>query len=417
MKFIVAFSLLLITLLRVTISQARTLTWSEAVRLAQENSLEYQAALANYKSVEELEISGSSGFLPKLSASVSGTQSGAPETATTSSYTTQLSLSQNVFSGLSDINNYFLKKTNTKSALTVLNSVKSKLSQELKQTYAEVYYIQDYKKLVTDILKRRIENNNNVKLQYNIGKENKGSWLQALSYVESAEFDVLKAQHDQDADITNLKRVLGILEDEPISVTDDIPKEELKDQSPDFNLIASRHPDVLIAQLDETAALCSAQITRAQFLPSLDLSGAYGYTGSSFLPEQNKWSVSLTLSIPIFEGFKTYSNYRSLNSKYAGSRFTAKNTLDKITGIIKQSFYTYTEAIMAEKISESFSRAAKLRAEVARKKYKNGFLNFEEWDIVETDLIARQKDVLISKKNRIIKQSLWEQAQGIGVFQ
>ena len=57
-----------------------------------------------------------------------------------------------------------------------------------------------------------------------------------------------------------------------------------------------------------------------------------------------------------------------------------------------------------------------MRAEVARNKYKNGFITFEEWDIVETDLITRQKEVINSQKNRIIRQSIWEQAQSIGVF-
>lgn len=400
-----------------SVSEARTLTWNEAIQLAKQNSLEYQAALFNYKSVEESETGGISGFLPKTSAAASSAHSGASATSSTQSYAAQLSVSQNLFSGFSDINNYFLKKTNTRAAQATLNSIKSKLSQELKQTYAEVYYIQDYKKLVADILKRRIENNSNVKLQYNVGRENKGSLLLSQAYIDSAEYDVLKTSHDADISISNLRRVLGISSDEMITISNNIAKEQLKNTLPDFNFIARQHPNILSAQYEEETSIYNSKITRSQFLPSLDLAGNYGYSGPTFFPDQDRWSIGLTLSIPLFDGFKTVSAYRSSTAKVAGNEFSTKNTILKITDTIRQSYYAYVESIQKEKLDESFARAAILRAEVARSKYKNGFLTFEEWDIVETDLISRQKEVLNSEKNRIIRQSVWEQAQGIGVFQ
>ena len=215
------------------ITQARTLTWREAINLSQQNNSEYQAALLYYKSVEDLETSGVSPFLPKLSASVSSTQSGAPAISSTQTYATSLTLSQNLFSGLSDINSYFLKKTNTQLAQATLNSVKAKLSQELKQVYSEVFYIQDYKKLVVDILKRRIENNENIKLQFNVGRENKGSLLLSQAYIDSAEFDVLKSSHDEEILSNNLRRILGLNLDEPIMISENIVKEEIKNIIPE----------------------------------------------------------------------------------------------------------------------------------------------------------------------------------------
>lgn len=400
----------------VSLSEARNLTWNEAATLAAENSLEYQAALANYTSVQHLETGNLSGFLPKLTASAGGTHSGGPGTASTHSYSAQLSLSQNLFAGFSDLNTYYLKKTNTESALATLNSVKAKLSQELKQAFAELYYIQDYKKLVTDIFKRRTENNSNVKLQYNVGRENKGSLLLSQSYIDSADFDLLKASHDEEVFSSNLKRMLGIPTEETLFITQNILRDEINLKNPDFSKIAAGHPEVQIAQFEEAQAFHSKRITFSQFLPSLDLAGSYSYAGSVFFPDQDRWSIGLTLSIPLFEGWKSVSSYRSSVTKVEATRLSSRNILLKITNTLRQSFYLYVEAVQKEKIDESFRLAAVMRAEVARNKYKNGFITFEEWDIVETDLIARQKEVLNSEKNRIIRQSLWEQAQSIGVF-
>ncbi|MEQ1722411.1 MAG: TolC family protein [Pseudobdellovibrio sp.] len=399
-----------------SVAAGRTLTWNEAINLAQQNSLEYQTAFSNYKSVEELEISGVSGFLPRITASTSGTQSGVPIGPVTNSYSAQLSLTQNLFSGLSDISNYYLKKTNTQKALANFNSAKSKLSAELKQAYANLYYIQDFKKLAQDIVKRRNDNSRNVKLQYDNGRENKGSLLLSQSYVESAEYDVLTSQHDHEVATETLRRVLGLPAEEEIVISLNIAKDAIPLEKPNFSLMAERHPDVISAGFDENISLYNVRISRAQFLPSLDFSGSYGYSDTKYFPENDKWSVGLTLSLPLFEGFKSYSSYHSNKAQLSASESSSKNTVLKITTSIKRSYYDYLEAIQKEKIDENFSKAAVLRAEVARNKYKNGFITFEEWDNIETDLISRQKEMLGSERNRIIKQSVWEQAQGIGVF-
>jgi outer membrane protein TolC len=209
---------------------------------------------------------------------------------------------------------------------------------------------------------------------------------------------------------------LGLPHEEEIVITTNILKEAGILQKPNFSLIAERHPDVISASFDENISLYNVRISRAQFLPSLDFSGSYAFTDMKYFPENDKWSVGLTLSLPLFEGFRSYSSYNSNKAQLNASEFSSKNTKLKITSLIKRTYYDYLEAIQKEKINENFSKAAILRAEVARNKYKNGFITFEEWDNIETDLITRQKEMLGSEKNRIIKQSLWEQAQGIGVF-
>ena len=45
------------------------------------------------------------------------------------------------------------------------------------------------------------------------------------------------------------------------------------------------------------------------------------------------------------------------------------------------------------------------------------FLNHLDWDIIENDLINRQKAYLQTKRDRISAEASWEQTQGKGVFQ
>jgi outer membrane protein TolC len=396
---------------------SKTLTWQETLSLAQQNSLEYQAAVSKYKSVEQLEITGISGFLPKLSASANGTHSGAATSGdSTHSYSAQLTLSQNIFAGFADVNNYRLKKTATLQALADFNSTKAKLSADLKQAFAEVYYAQDFKKLAADILNRRRDNLRTVKLQYSVGHENKGSVMLSESYVAQAEYDVMTIAANEESLLEDFRRVLGISVEESIVIEKNIERDE-PGTTPDFKALAQENYAVIAAQAAEQEALYNLRVTRSRFLPSLDFNGSYGYSGPTFFPEQDRWSMGLTLSIPLFDSLRDYASYRSNSTKLDSSVFSARNIAIKTATDLKRAYNDYVLALQKEKIDESFNKAAVLRADIARNKYKNGFLSFEDWDIIETDLILKQKTILDSERNRIIKQAQWEKALGVGVYQ
>lgn len=83
---------------------------------------------------------------------------------------------------------------------------------------------------------------------------------------------------------------------------------------------------------------------------------------------------------------------------------------------LKQTFASYQEAVERLKVDTELLDAATIRAEIARNKYNNGLLSFEDWDIIENDLISRQKFVLQSRRDRIVAEAVWEQAQGKGVI-
>ena len=74
------------------------------------------------------------------------------------------------------------------------------------------------------------------------------------------------------------------------------------------------------------------------------------------------------------------------------------------------------ESIEKLKVDQSFLEAALKRSEIARSKYNNGLMTFEDWDLIENDLIARETAVLQSQKDRATAEAAWQQAQGQGVF-
>jgi outer membrane protein len=224
--------------------EARVITWKDATELTEKNSPELRAAIATYNSVKALELGAASGFYPRLSAKVGGNQSGAPGSATTFGYSAGLALSQNLFAGFSDYYSYQLKKINSEQALVDLKIIKSRLSQELKQTFAEAYYSQQNVKLSEGILKRRQENIRSVQLQYDVGRENKGSLLLSQANIESAEFDLLKARNDNEVVTENFLRQLGLPNNEVIVIENNIAFQPLESK-PDFIKLSENQLQVL----------------------------------------------------------------------------------------------------------------------------------------------------------------------------
>ena len=395
---------------------ARTLTWNESIELAEKNNSELQAAVATYNSVKVIELGDINTFLPHLSGKLHGSEVGAPSTATTFEYTADLSLTQNLFAGFGDYYTYKLKKVASDQALIDLNLVKARISQELKQTYSESYYAQQNIKLSENILKRRQENLQSVQLQYDAGRENKGSLLLSKANVDSAELDLVHAKNDSLVSFDNFRRYLGLPIDEEIVLSTNIERASVVSELPEFQKLAENNLSVLRAKADEQSAQYTADVSRAKFIPSLDFTADYGYADKKFFPEKDSWSLGLTLTIPLFDGFRDIATHQADLYKASSSTGSLTNIILIALRDLKKTYYDYTESLQNEKVTASFSQAAALRSEIARSKYKAGLISFEDWDLIESDLIQKQKDFLVGERNRITKQSLWEKAQGIGVF-
>ena len=59
---------------------------------------------------------------------------------------------------------------------------------------------------------------------------------------------------------------------------------------------------------------------------------------------------------------------------------------------------------------------SKVRADISRSKYNNGLTTFDDWDLIENDLINRQKDYNLKIRDRLTSEAFWEQTQGTGVI-
>lgn len=398
------------------------ITFNEAIDLAVKNNLEVQASYEAYKASQYDKKSTRSAFFPKISASLSYDKSNTESKATGTSltndgYTGALNLSQNLFNGFSDYASLKIADSNIMTSAAGLQETKAQISYDLKNAVANYIYAKDSLVLSKDILKRREDNLSMVQLRFENGRENKGSVLLSKAYLEQAKLDFFKAQNAMNTSLTFLRRVLNLPEDTAIEVTDVPTVVEITGAEPNYSSIVENTPTSKRFKATLASASATLESKESGFYPSWDVNGSIGKTGDEFFPnDQKNWKVGTTLSWSFFDGGKDYYATTSSSLLVKASEKRLENQNLELRRVLKNNYSGFTEAIQSVKVSSAFLEAAKVRADISRSKYNNGLATFDDWDIIENDLITRQKDYTTKIRDRLIAEAAWEQAQGTGVI-
>lgn len=371
-----------------------------------------QASLYQVNSIRGL-------YYPQISGNLSYSQSG-PTTFSTSTagttYAATLNATQNIFNGFADTSRIDQAISQSQIAKATLQITKSKVSFDLKTAFANLIYAKETEKVAQDFAKRREDNLHMVELRFANGRENKGSLLLSQAYLQQALSDVLKAHHRYQTSQSDIKKTIGLDDPDEVDIRDDIPLNSPNITEPNYKNLIITIPNYsqLVAQVQIAEALL--RNIKSGFYPTLNLTGSTGKYGEDFFPDNEHWSIGLNLSWPLFNGARDFNGTKSA----AYSLYAAKSSLTSLEreqlSVLRKAFTTYVEAVEDLKVNNAFLQAAKSRAEIARAKYNNGLLTFDEWDIIENDLINRTKIYLTSKRDRIVAEAAWEQAQGIGVI-
>lgn len=417
--------LVLCTLLASQTSHAATpVTWDEAVKRAETLNPEIAAARENLHNAEGKKTAAYAGFLPQVTADVGyemTEKSGASSVATITGtgWTAGINGSWNLFAGFLDAAKVARAEADRSAAEQALISVRAKASLDLKTAFSAVAYARDYSKLTAQILKRREENMRLVTLRYESGRENKGSVMLSEAYLEQARYDNLQAQNALRTSSVTLAKLMAVdgETNTQLEVVGSVPVSEPASTLPDFSSLVLITPDYAQA-VEQAKSLAEARrVARSSFFPSLDLSSSIRRRDDKFFPDETQTrAVGITLTIPLFMGGKYAGTYQAAAAAAAGAEYTRDNTLRDTRKKLEDAWAAYTESAAGLRADESFRKAAIVRSEIGRTKYNNGLLSFDDWDVIENDLIKREKTVLQTRRDRVTAEATWEQLQGKGVL-
>ena len=126
--------------------------------------------------------------------------------------------------------------------------------------------------------------------------------------------------------------------------------------------------------------------------------------------------MGVNITIPIFSGGRDYNATRGSAASLTAAGLNRESTERQLLVSLRQAYAGYVAAVEKLKVDAAYIEAAEARAQIARSKYNNGLMTFDDWDRIEGDLILRQKTWLASLRDRIVAEAAWEQIQGKGVI-
>ena len=413
-------------------ASAVDLTWEDCLRYTMEGNPQLESSKNEWLATQENERVALAGYLPSLSASTSYTQTGTTGagggvvangvviggngSTVNKNYLASLNFSQNIFNGLEDSSKIEQAKWRTKNSFWAYVTTKSTLSFNLKDAFSNLVYTQESLALAQSILERRESNYKLVSVRYDSGRENKGSVMLAEAYYQQAQLDLTRAKDAHIVAQSRLKTLMNKDQFDTLNVSGAIPLEQLEFKNKGIEDLAIETPAYNQAFALEKVAAEQIDISRSAFIPSLDLTGNVVKQGPSYFPERERWAVALTLTIPIFDGLRDMGTYKgSVLSKYAAEG-KKKNTLLELLPRLREAQNLARQSDIKYSIDEKFKNASGTRAEIARAKYNNGLITFEDWDIIENELIQRQTSFLQSKRDRVVRYATWENLLGRGAI-
>jgi len=415
-------------------ARAAPLTFEESVALA----VRYNAALRNARAsaaaAEERARGAYSGFLPQVSGDVTyvdRSASALPTVTNTTDYSTSVTVTQNLFAGYQDQARVEQGAANVDIAQAALTTEKARLSRDLKSAFAGLAYAQDNVVLAESTLRRLEENLRLVELRFEGGRENKGSLLLSRASVAQGRFEQLQARQALASAQAQLATVVGRAAplNDATAARSEAAAYTIPDLRavgavlltapsgvPDYDALLREVPERRDAFARERSAAADVRLARAGFYPSVSVSGSIGRDGSTWFPNEDSRVLSANISIPIYSGGRDYYGERGALAALESVKANRESVEGQALVRLKQSYAAYVESAEQLSVAGQFVAAAEARATIARARYENGLISFEDWDRIENELIQRRKALLLSQRDRVNAEAAWEAAQGKGVI-
>ncbi len=395
-----------------------SLTWLQCVREAKEAHPDLSSALALLQQAEADKLITGGPLLPKLSLGVQSEESGTTAAGSSSflAHSYSLTAQQLLYDGHKTSSQVASSKEAIKGAQYNYNAVSADLRFALRSAFTQLLKAQDLVGLAAEIADRRQNNFRLISLRYQGGREHIGSLRQAEADLAQAQFEVLQAKRGLVLAQTILASALGRDSHYPIRVQGAFRAADLLTSKPDLALLAKNHPFFQELDARSRAARFDLDAARNAFSPELYLTSSLGRGSVDSLPfKAVDWNAGFTLSVPIYEGGTGRARVSKAMAVLSQQNSQEKSGYLQLFNSLEESWKNYQDARQLVSVRKKFLDAAQERSTIANAQYSNGLVTFNDWVIIENNLVSAKKEFLNAGADLLIAEAQWIQAKGEGL--
>jgi outer membrane protein TolC len=317
-----------------------------------------------------------------------------------------------IFDGAKTANQVESGKENIALALQSFRYSSADVRQRLRTAFITLLKAQELIKITQEIFDIRRSNLELITLKYQAGTEHRGALLSAQANSAQAEHEIAQARRSLESARYQLIKELGTGKYEDISVTGDFSVSAKLDDKPDFQEIADKHPSVQRLIAKTRVATLDLKISEADFWPSLSLTAGAHKAGAHWPPHNSDLSTGLSMSWPFWEGGLRKAQMAQSKSQLAQAQADQRSARDGIVLALEQKWVALQNASENVAVQKQFLAAAEERARIAEAQYSLGLLQFDNWTIIEDNLVSAKKMFIDAQANALLAEANWVMAKG-----
>jgi multidrug efflux system outer membrane protein len=167
--------------------------------------------------------------------------------------------------------------------------------------------------------------------------------------------------------------------------------------------LIERRPDIRAAEAQLMAANAEIGVARAQFFPTLPLTGAGGLASTNlaglFGGAANAWSFGAVAAQPIFTGGRLRSNLRLTEAQQQQALLTYQQTIQQAFRQVSDALVSYSKFRDFREHQEKLTTAAGAAAGLSEMRYRGGAASYLEVLTNETNYFAAQLNLARARVN------------------
>jgi len=430
---ILSIILLLSLILLNNVSAEETLLWQDCVKEAKKNHPDLVSAFEKIKQAKASKEITRSAYLPQLNFDASevttknasfgasgssvelvsaSSSSGSSKSNRSTTYQFEVSAGQLLFDGFKTSFDLSSNERSITASKYNYDVTSSNIRLRLRTAYVNLLSVQEYLKVAQEIEARRKQTLELVKLRYEGGREHKGSLMTSEANMIQAIYDVAQASRDIYLYQRQLTKELGRSKFSLMTVTGDL---EVKDQArmfPNFEDIAETNPLLkqLIAQKE--AAKFGLKSAYANFFPQIYANGTAGNTSNRWFPDKNEYSIGTSITFPIFDGGNRIATAQKAKGVLGQSQADEKSGRNGVIFTLTNTWTQLQDAIDNVEVQRKALEAAQERAKISTAEYAIGLLLYDNWIIIEDNLVSAKKSYISAQNASLVAEADWVQAKG-----
>jgi outer membrane protein TolC len=387
------------------------LTWEKCLSEAAQNNPDLISAQEDISQAQASKAITASGLFPQVSADLAAARSERSE-STSNSYAYGASGTQLLFDG-------FQTSTNVKAATENITATKyqyrftsSQIRYALRSAFAQLLYAQELIQVTEDIVKIRRDNLILISLSYESGLEHKGALLTAEASLAEAEFERARALRNLEVAQRQLIKEMGRRELTPLRVQGDFAIAPANLEKPDFESIVKTNPSLQQLMAKENVAALGIKSAYANFFPEVSAQAGVGKTDSKWAPSDDQWNVGLSFSVPLFEGGLRNAQVDQAKAVFRQAQAKTKSTSNSVITTLESTWAILQDAAQDVDVQRKTLLAAQERSKIAGAQYGVGFISYDDWSIIEDNLVQYKKAYLNAQVKALLAEAQWIQAKG-----